>query len=117
MKHKTTGWRGFTVQEIEQFSPSLQTVNAHRQVAFGCETKLPNKHLLLSFEVVVFDPSIQTDFPDGGRKLIEKVRQGSLPRGRVFLYVPRVITERRNHLRVLLGQHSYGRPVLPHKTR
>ena len=94
-----------------QSAPGLQTMNAHRQVAFGGDVKLREEDLLLAGVREVWFPAVEPHFAHGGWHGIQKRFQVLDPIRRALGQIPRMITKAWQHQWIGPGQGQHVRPI------
>src|SRR6185369_28896 len=62
MKEKATGRTRARLEYFQKPSPSLQAMDADREVPLGRQPQLPGENLALIGQIVPVDPAIQADF-------------------------------------------------------
>ncbi len=70
MEEKARGGAGFAAQGFEEQAPGLETMDADGEIAPGGEAELGKEDFELGGGVVALDPSVKTNFSDGGRDLV-----------------------------------------------
>ena len=75
VQHEAARRARMVAQQFVQPSPRLQTMDAHRQIAFGGELQLREKNFFLSGVSQIRFPAVQADFADGARNVVKKFLQ------------------------------------------
>src|ERR1700722_10398024 len=64
VQKESAGRARLSLEDFQERPPGLKAMNAHRQPALGGQAELPDEHLLLLRQGVIFDPTIQSNFAD-----------------------------------------------------
>ena len=87
-------------------------MDAGGKIALSSDTELGDKHILLSFVIEPFLPTVEANLTDGSGMSVEHSVQFCFPIVRALVDAPWMIAEAGEHLPMCLRQRGYGRPIL-----